>query len=204
MKPLAIAAALLAVQPQPAAAQGAPTQAAPSRADQAAPSEALIDRFIAALPHQEELTKTEDKIDPAELARLAALNPGKEAQVRAVLQANLACTGPAITAGTLRVLRTVARNLGEVRLRKLIAFYQSPDYAAFETLATQMEGKANPSSADSAAMARIMGTYPLQAFHDQMGQAGQLFMADKAFMDAAVACASKRMKALEAAGLKSD
>lgn len=204
MKSLAIAAALLALQPQVAAGQVAPVQAAPLRAAQAAPSEALIDRFIAALPHQEELTRTEDKIDPAELARLAALNPGKEAQVRAVLQADLACTGPAVTAGTLRVLRMVARNLGEVRLRKLIGFYQGPDYSAFETLATRMEGKASPSPADSAAMARMMETYPLQAFHDQMSRAGEMFAADKAFMDAAVACASKRMKALEAAGLKSD
>lgn len=201
MKPFAIAA-LLALQSQPAAAQAGPARAAPARAAEAAPSEALIDRFIAALPHQEEFTKAEE-IDPAEFARLAALNPDKEAQVRAVLQADLACTGPAVTAGTMRVLRTVARNLGEVRLRKLIGFYQGPDYAALEALATRMETSASSSPADSAAMARIMETYPLQAFQDQMGRAEEMFMADRGFVDAALKCGFKQEEAFEAAGLKS-
>lgn len=196
MKPLAIAAAfaLLALQPQPGFAQ----------APEAAPSEALIDRFIAVLPDREALSEAGEEIDPGEMSRLAALNPGKEAQVRAILQKNLECTGPEITAGSLRMLRTVARGLGEARLKKLIGFYEGPDYAAFAALATRMEGKSTPSAEDSAAMAKFMGTYPLQAFHQQLGRAEEIIASDQGFMTAAMKCASEQMDALEAAGLKSN
>lgn len=196
MKPLAIAAllALLALPSQPGLAQ----------APEAAPSEALIDRFLAAIPDRDEIDAAGGEIDPGELSRLAALNPGKEARVRAILQSNLACTGPATTAGSLRMLRTIARNLGNARLQKLVSFYEGPDYAAFGALAARMEGKATPSAEDSAAMAKLMGTYPLQAFHEQLSRAGEIVAADPGFMSAAMKCASEQVEALEAAGLKSN
>ena len=194
MKLFAIAAAaLLALQPHSGGAQTVP----------AAPSEALVDRFIAVLPDRDEISAAGGEIDSAELDRLVALNPGKEAQVRSVLQANLACTGPAITAGSLRMLRTVARNLGEARVQKLVSFYEGPDYAAFAALAARMDGKATPAADDSAAMARLMGTYPLQAFHEQLSRAEEIISADPGFMSAAMECAAEQMEALEAAGLKS-
>lgn len=196
MKPLAIAAAfaLLALQPRPGLAQPA----------EAAPSEALVDRFIAVLPDRDAISEVGEEIDPDELSRLAALNPGKEAQVRAILQKNLACTGPEITAGSLRMLRTVARGLGEARLKKLISFYEGPDYSAFAALAARMEGKPTPSAADSAAMAKFMGTYPLQAFHSQLSRGEEIIAADQGFMTAAMKCASEQIEAFEAAGLKSE
>jgi hypothetical protein len=194
MKLLAIAAAgLIALQAQPAPAQPA----------QAAPSEALIDRFIAAIPDREEIQARSTDIDSGELKALVALNPGKEAQVRAILQANLACSGEAVTAGTLRMLRTVARDLGEARLKRLIAFYEGPDFAAFSALGTRMEGNPNPSAEDKAAMTKLMEAYPLQAYIDGMGRAPEIIAADEGFMSAAVKCASEQMAALEAAGLKS-
>lgn len=192
MKLLA-AAAFLALQAQPLPAQAPP----------AAPSEALIDRFIAVIPDREEFEKPPTDIDEAELTRLVALNPGKEAQVRKVLKANLACTGPAVKAGGNRLLRTVAKELGEENLKRLVSFYEGPDYAAFKALAGRMEGNAKPSAEDSAALARLMGTYPLQAFIDRMGRAPEIFAADEGFMTAATKCASEQMEALEAAGLKS-
>ncbi|MGZ8285003.1 MAG: hypothetical protein ACXW27_03950 [Allosphingosinicella sp.] len=195
MKLLVIAAAaMLALQPQPGLAQAAET----------APSEALVDRFIAVLPDRDAISAAGGEIDAGELSQLAALNPGKEAQVRAILQANLACTGPAIAAGSLRMLRTVARNLGDAGLRKLVSFYEGPDYAAFAALAARMEGKAKPSADDSAAMAKLMGTYPLQAFHQQMSRAEEIIAADQGFMSAAMKCASEQIDALEAAGLKAN
>lgn len=195
MKPLAIAlAALLALLPQPGLAQ----------APVAAPSETLIDRFIAVLPDRDAIDSAGGEIDSAELSRLAALNPGKEAKVRAVLRANLACTGPAIAAGSLRMLRTVARTLGEARVRKLISFYEGPDFAAFGALAARMDGKASPDPDDSAAMAKLMGTYPLQAFHEQLSRAEEIISADPGFMSAAMDCAAEQMEALEGAGLKAN
>ncbi|MGA9582567.1 MAG: hypothetical protein WBR13_11440 [Allosphingosinicella sp.] len=193
MKPLAIAAALLALQAQPLAAQAPPV----------APSEALIDRFIAVIPDRDEFDRPPSEIDPAELSGLVALNPGKEAQVRSILKANLACTGPAVVAGSHRMLRTVARELGEEKLKRLVAFYAGPDYAAFESLAARMEGRADPSDEDKAALAKLMAAYPLQAFLDQMNRAPEIIAADEGFMAAATKCATEQMEALEAAGLKS-
>jgi len=198
MKPLAVAAAtLLALQAYSASAQ-------PGPAAQAAPSEALIDRFIAVLPDRDQIDAVDTEIDPEELEALVALNPGKEAQLRPILQANVACTAPAITAGSLRMLRTVARNLGEAKVKKLVSFYGGPDYAAFAALAARMEGKDKPGAEDSAAMAKMMATYPLQAFHEQLSQAEEIIGADAGFMKDAMRCASEQMAALEAAGLKAN
>jgi hypothetical protein len=191
---LLAAAAFLALQ-----AQSLPAQAPPT----AAPTEALVERFIAVIPDREEFDKPPSEIDPAELSGLVALNPGKEAQVRKVLKANLACTGPAVVAGSHRMLRTVARALGEEKLKRLVSFYEGPDYAAFKALAGRMEGARTPSAEDSAALARLMGTYPLQAFIEGMGRAPEIIAADEGFMTAATKCASEQMEALEAAGLKS-
>ena len=195
---LLAAAAFLALQAQPLQAQPLPAQA-----PAAGPSEALIDRFIAVIPDRAEFEKPPTEIDSGELGALVALNPGKEAQVRSVLKANLACTGPAIKAGSLRMLRTVAHELGEEKLKRLVGFYEGPDYAAFKTLAARMSGQATPSAEDSAAMAKLMGAYPLQAFIDGMGRAPEIIAADEGFMTDAMKCASQQMDALEKAGLKS-
>jgi hypothetical protein len=187
------AAALLALEAQPALAQG----------PDAAPSEALVERFLTVLPDRADIDTVSTEIDPAELSGLVALNPGKEAQLRAILQANLACTNPAIVAGTLRMLRTVARDLGEARLQRLVSFYEGPDLAAFTALGSRMEGNATPSPEDKAALAKLMEAYPLKAFYDRMNRADEIIAADEGFMTAAMKCASEQMAALEAAGLKS-
>ena len=191
MKLLAVAA-FFALQAQPAAP-------AP-----AAPTEALVDRFIAAIPKWEESVRADADIDADELSRLVALNPGKEPQLRAILKANLACSGPAVTAVTIRMLRAVARDLGPERLQKLIGFYEGPDYAAFEALGTRIQGQAAPSAQDKAAIAKLMATYPLQAFLDRMNRAPEIIAADEAFMTAAMKCASEQTDALTAAGLKAN
>jgi hypothetical protein len=193
MRPLAIAAAaLIALQPQPGLAQA-----------DAAPSEALVERFLAVLPDRAELEAVDSEVDPAELSALAALNPGKEAQVRSVLQANLACSGAAISAGTLRMLRTIARDLGEARLTRLVSFYEGPDFAAFNTLGARMAAASTPSPQDEAAMAKLLEAYPLKAYHDELNRAQEIIAADEGFMSAAMKCAEQQMNALEAAGLKS-
>ncbi len=193
MRPLAIAAAaLLALQTGPAFSQ----------APGAAPSAALVERFIAVLPDRAEIDSNSAEVDPAELSGLVALNPGKEAQVRSILEANLACSNEAISAGTLRMLRTVAGDLGEARLTRLISFYEGPDYAAFETLGLRMAGAATPSAEDRAAMAKLMEAYPLQDWLDRLNRAQEILMADEGFMTSAMKCAERQLNALEAAGLK--
>ena len=192
MKPFAIAA-LLVLQAQPALAQ----------TPEAALSEALVDRFLAIIPDRDAIGAASAEVDSGELSGLVALNPGKEAQVRAILQASLPCSNEAITAGTLRMLRTVARELGQTRLQRLVSFYEGPDFAAFTALAARMEGNATPSPGDKAAMTKLMEAYPLQAYYDRLNRADEIIAADEGLMSAAMKCASEQMAALEAAGLKS-
>ena len=194
MRPFALAAAaLLALHALPGLAQ----------APDAAPSEALVERFLAVLPDRDEIEAVDAEVDPAELSALAALNPSKEAQIRSILEANLACSGEAITAGTLRMLRTIARDLGEARLARLVSFYEGPDYAAFTALGARLGSDSGPSPEDEAAMAKLMEAYPLQAWHDQLNRAEEIITADEGFLGAAMKCSEAQMDALEAAGLRS-
>ncbi|HEX8574317.1 MAG TPA: hypothetical protein VF759_16365 [Allosphingosinicella sp.] len=193
MKALATAAFLLALAAPPAFAQ----------AEEAPPSEALVDRLLAVLPDSGELSDVGLEVNEGELSGLVELNPGKEAQVRAILQANLPCSRKAATALTERMLRTIARSLGEAKLARLVAFYEGPDYAAFTALAARMNDSAAPTAEDKAAMAKLMEAYPLQAYHDALGRSGEVIEADEHFMEEATKCASEQMAALEAAGLKS-
>jgi hypothetical protein len=195
MKPLAIAAAvLLALLPRPGVAQARETPA----------SNALVERLLAVLPDRDEIGAVGTDIDAAELAGLVALNPGKEAQIRPILEASLACTAPAITAGTLRMFRKIGLDLGEAKLKRLIGFYQGPDYAVFSALAQRMSGTSAPSPDDKAAMAALMEAYPLQEFSEALNHGEEIMATDPAFMGAAMKCASEQMAAMEAAGLKSN
>lgn len=188
-----VIAAFLALQAQPASAQ----------APEAAPSEALVERFLAVLPDRAEIDAVDTEVDAAELSALVALNPGKEAQLRSILEANLACSGKAISTGSLRMLRTVARDLGEARLKRLVSFYEGPDYAAFEALGLRMADAAGPSPQEREAMAKLMAAYPLQDWLDGLNRAQEIIAADQGFLAAALKCAEEQTKALEAAGLKS-
>lgn len=188
-----LAALLIALQAQPASAQ------APD-----APSAALVERFIAALPDREALAAAGAELDSTELARLSALNPGREAQLRAILRRNAGCTGPVIAAGSLRVFRTIAGNLGEDGVRRLIAFYEGPDYAAFAALAARMKDAPKPEAKDKAALDRLMRAYPLDALNAQLGQAGQVFAADQEFIGAVTKCVNEQRDAMTAAGLMSN
>ena len=195
MKPFAIAvAALLSLPSQPASAE----------APESPPSAALVDRFIAVLPDRDAIGAAGEELDAAELSRLVALNPGKEAQLRVILQRNVACTGPEIVAGSLRMFRTVAGNLGAAKVRRLIAFYEGPDYAAFAALAARTEGNPAPSPKDKLAMDKLLRDYPLQALNEQLSKAGQIFAADQAFIGAAMKCATEQRDAMTTAGLKAN
>src|SRR3954465_6754145 len=61
----------------------------------AAAPDALVERFIAALPHQEEFDPPATA-DARRLAQFGALNPGREQEVRTILTAEATCSAPAI------------------------------------------------------------------------------------------------------------
>ena len=174
-------------------------QAPPGRGQAPAdpPSEALIDKFVSVLPDRVRNRSTV----PYELRRLTALNPGREADVRAIFEADPACAA-AIESGLLHILREVARGLGEARLRRMIAFYASPDLDEFEALVRRVEGNPSPSEADKAAWEKLFATYPLADFYERSKHIGDIIAADQAAMTPVMACLVAREAALYGAHLR--
>ena len=115
-----IVSALLALCESPSFAQSAP------------PSDSLVERFMAALPPDRRAPPTAPRTD--EVERLEALNPGKTADIRPIVEAYQACTAAESKTHALALLRDVARALGEAKLLRLTSFYEGSDYVAFAAL----------------------------------------------------------------------
>ena len=161
----------------------------------APPSPELVDRFIAALPDRQ---RPLDEIDPADLDRLVQLNPGREADLRPILQAHVGCTAPLMSASTDRMLHQVAGHLGTANVEALIRLYQGPDLARFGMLAE----KADKNPQESAEFERLMTVYPVQAFMEAMQAASTSAFLDEPFFEALNACDRARAEALARAGLR--
>ena len=130
-----------------------------------APSPALVDRFMAAIPDAQRLTQVDRTADPAELARLSRLNPGKAEAIRPVLEAYAACSSPINNAISELGLRFAARQLGRAKLEQLIRFYEGEDFRRLAVLAPRMEAGQTLAAAEQAELDRILAAYPLAEFN---------------------------------------
>jgi hypothetical protein len=186
---LAVSLFLLAA---PAGAQTMPGEA----------PEALIDQFLAALPHPEEWAAHTDP-DPSEVARIGALNPGREAEVRAILAEHGRCFGPLAEAATRRGLRTIARRLGPDKLRQLIALYASAEFRRFDALSARKEkGEAIPPAEERDAE-RFLADHPVAIeFAQAIQNAGSILSADEVFMNGLRGCAEATRAAFDKAKLR--
>ncbi|MGZ8349261.1 MAG: hypothetical protein ACXWU2_04465 [Allosphingosinicella sp.] len=124
-------------------------------------SEALVDQFLRVIPDAELFNRVDRTADPTELQRLGQFNPGRTDDIRPVLETYAGCVGPPRNRMTVHVLRTVARGIGDEKLRRLIAFYQSPDAATLNRLASRTT---TLSAAEQAEIERITSAYPLAEF----------------------------------------
>lgn len=163
----------------------------------APPSPELVERFIAVLPDRQ---RPLDEVDPAALDRLGQLNPGRETDLRPILQAHAGCTAPLIRASTDRMLRFVAARLGSANVEALIRFYQGPDLARFGALAE----KADKNAQESAEFQRLLSAYPMQAFMEAMQAATASMFDDGAFFEDMNACDRARSEALARASLRAE
>lgn len=163
----------------------------------APPAPELVERLIAALPEPQ---RRLDEVDPAALDRLVQLNPGREADLRAILQTHVRCTAPLMRASTDRMLHQVATHLGAANVEALIRFYQGPDLARFATLAE----KADKSPEEAAEFDRLLRAYPMEAFREAMQAASARLFEDEAFFVAMNACDSQQSEALARANLRSE
>ena len=164
---------------------------------EAPPSPELVDRFIASLPDRQRVM---DEIDPAEMERFARLNPGRESDLRPILQAHATCLLPSTQASTDRMLRQVAARLGVANVEALIRFYQGPDLARFGALAE----KTDKNPAESAEFERLIGDYPVEAFMEAVHAEGARLFQEESFFTAWAACDARRTEALARANLRSE
>lgn len=200
MTKLLAAASFLLVAFVPSAAPAQPRQ--PAGETSAAVSEAMLDRFLAALPESPAAAMLDRTPNAGELSRLSALNPGREAEIRAILIDHAGCVAPAMIAATQRQLRDIGRSLGPARLVRLTQFYEGADYTVFARIAPRIQrGEAVP-AADARALNRILAAYPLVDFNAAFGAAQQNMMNDEGLVGRLRSCASATHEALDRQGLR--
>jgi hypothetical protein len=164
--------------------------------------EALVDQFFAALPHPDEW-KAHTGPNPTEVARIAALNPGREAEVRALLTDHARCFDPVAEAATRRGLRTIARRLGPDKLRQLIALYGSEEFRRFDSLGTRKEKGETISPAEEKEGERFLADHPVAIeFALAVQNGGSILTSDEVFMKDAQACAEVTRAAFDKAKLR--
>lgn len=126
--------------------------------------EALIDRFMLVIPGADRIEQADLAPDPVEIERLTGLNPDHGDDVREVLAEFARCSAPARVQLRESGLRMVARQLGDEKLGRLIAFYESEDMARFDALMARTSQGETLSAGDQAELERIMTAYPLTEF----------------------------------------
>ncbi len=184
------------------ASLAAPTSAQTQTQPAPAPTpDALIDQLVRVLPHQGEFD-IQPRFDPQDLARLAALNPGREPEIRTILMAHATCSNPFLKDATRRAIRGIARELGAAKVGQLIAFYQGPDEKIFERISDAADKGQQPSAADEKEVERIMAAYPLMEWTRGVNGAARLFTDDQSFMQGITRCATEKQAALSRAKLK--
>ncbi|HEU0097743.1 MAG TPA: hypothetical protein VFQ67_03115 [Allosphingosinicella sp.] len=216
MKLLSIAGAwLLALQPQaapppPPAAVPPPTVAPPPYAapgpvpapsPDPPPSEHMIDRFVASLPRKVWWPIMPSEPDPEELKLLGRLNPGKEAQIAAILRASEACAHAARDLRSQLVLRASARRIGVEKLGRLIDLFAGPDFELFDAVSDRIEKSAAPSAADLAERDRLLAAYPIAEFSRSVVLGMEAAMAGADHVAAIRKCESQKSAALAKAGM---
>jgi hypothetical protein len=177
--------------------------AAPGSAAPAVPEApaALVDRFIAALPPDPPRTSA-DILGKQQIARLEALNPGREAALHTILDRFVACETPVVYAATIRMLRKIAASFGERRLAKLTLFYEKKEQVRFERLGSADARGEKLSAADRAELKRMLTDYPLMDWFDAMGHMKEIAMEDQAFLAAVTRCSLQKKRELADAGLR--
>ena len=162
--------------------------------------EALVDRFMAAIPP--ERNSAREEFEAQVLAAFEAANPGREAEVRRLIEAEAACVAPLEAELSRATLREVARGLGDDTLARLIAFYESADFDRMEALGRRAEGGAALSEGERADLSAIMIRYPLEAFNQAMLAHSADLIGGHPLFEKMTICHTRRVRAMEEAGLR--
>lgn len=162
--------------------------------------EARFQHFLKVLPDSKD--RPGAGADPAEVARVAARNPGRQKEIEAILAADASCTAPAREAAMLRMARATADRLGPERLDRMIAFYEGPDFARFAALGPDRPADKPLSAAEKAELDRLTAAYPLREFAEAMQASGDGLFTDPGIGGVFAKCADARMAAFQRAKLE--
>ena len=165
-------------------------------------SDALIDRFMAVIPDSNELRNPQWDLDPAQVTRLTELNPDRDADIEAVRHAYRGCTSPTAAAVTLRLFRDTAGGLGDEKLGRLIAFYQSEDFTALRAISERGEAGETLSEADMAEAERITSYYPVREYMESLARAQMALFQDQALVGTILRCEEEMRSAIASRGLR--
>jgi hypothetical protein len=160
--------------------------------------DALVDRFMAVVPADRE---PREGPDAAIVAALEAANPGREAEVRRLMEMEAACVAPIQAELSRTTLREIARSLGDETLGRLVAFYESADFERTRALTEREGGERALSESERAELASIARNYPFEEFNQAvMSRSADLFAGHPLF-DKMTICNTRRMRAMEEADL---
>lgn len=143
--------------------------------------------------------------DPKEVARIAALNPGHEAEVRPILAEHARCFAPVAEAATRRALATIARGFGADKLRGLISLYQSAEFRRFDAIEARQYKGEKLGVQEESEFRRFLADHPaMLEFGEALRNAGPIMTADADFMSATGACVDARQAAFDRAKLRAN
>jgi hypothetical protein len=163
-------------------------------------ADAQLDRLLAALP--ESATIAADAAEEAsELAHLAALNPWRGEEIKAILDAANACAHRQDRVAARVTVGAAAARLGPRKVERLIQFYGSRHYPALRALAHRAAARETLSAPEKEELRRAPSAYPVREFALAMQRATkQLVSAGRA--PTYLACGADRDAAFERAALR--
>jgi hypothetical protein len=190
MKRLALAGLCAALIAGPVFAQGEPSQ--PPK-----PPE-LLARLKAAIPSDD---GPDIGTEEAEAIRrmLSPLNPGREREVEALAAARFACENGQMNNVRIRdlIVESVDKRLTQAEVERLVAFYEGPEYQALAALdGLPDDDPKKVAAAEKVAQDPVFAKLP-GVIRDGMLE----YMSKPGVMEAAMACETDYLKALEKSGL---
>jgi hypothetical protein len=176
----------------------AATDPAPARSAEPA-SEALVDRFMAVIPGADRFERIDRTPNPDELERLTGLNPGRDADVRAVLAEHAGCLSEGRNRRTKERLRGMARQLGDANLRRIVTFYEREEWRVLVRLSER--SRQDLSAEDRAELDRLRAEYPLDALVRAINPLDPAFRSENSPEDLQ-RCSRSLFEALDRLGLR--
>ena len=136
---------------------------------QAAPAGlTMVDRFVAAFPADRRPELAAIGNDQAEIEWLIGLNPTRAAELRAIGDTHSACATPLMARMSENGLRWVAGRLGDERLARIVAYYESGDAAFIDRLEAAAARGEMPDAGDQARAEQIFAGYPLREYFEAL------------------------------------